>query len=149
MVDQSQFDPSEYAALQMRCSQLGYAGACPPPREIAAYLAAGRQAGSLPHISVNDSDLAALAPVPPGVQTLGTCAESAAMGGVGLGRLRAGLGDFRCAAPVAVAAPVVALGSAAPGDVLTWAKTNPGTAGGIVAALVAIAVSGLRVRGGL
>ena len=140
MVDESQFDPAEYAALQLRCSQLGYAGACPPPAQIALYLVRGRAAGTLPHIAVSDAVLAALPAVPADLQTLGTCAESAARGGVGLG-------DYRCAAPGPAAAPANL--ASVPDGVLMWARRNPGTAGGLAAVLAAMAVSGLRLRGGV
>lgn len=146
MVDESQFEPGVYAALQLRCSQLGYAGACPPPREVALYLAHGRAAGTLPYIAVSDADLAALPPV---LSELGTCPESAAMGGVGLGSCgavgrRRGLGDFRCA-PALAGSGAIAPG--VPAAALQWAKENPATAGGLVAGLVGLVLSGLRVRG--
>jgi hypothetical protein len=75
-VDASQFDPADLAKLQLRCAQLGYTGACPPPPAVAAYLAAGK----LPKIPVSDSDIALL-PRAPNVTGI-TCDASWKLGGL-------------------------------------------------------------------
>lgn len=78
-VDVSQFDPAEFSALQYRCMQLGYTGACAPPPNTQAYLAAGRRAGTLPHIQVSEDLLNAMPPAPP-LGGVG-CPESYRLGG--------------------------------------------------------------------
>lgn len=79
-VNPSQFDPAEFSALQYRCMQLGYTGACAPPPNTQAYLAAGRRAGTLPHIQVSEDLLNAMPPAPP----LGgmSCPDSYRMAGL-------------------------------------------------------------------
>jgi hypothetical protein len=79
-VDASQFDPAEFQALQYRCMQLGYTGACAPPPNTLAYLSAGRRAGSLPHIHVTEDVLNAL-PSAPDMTGIG-CPESYRMAGL-------------------------------------------------------------------
>lgn len=78
-VDQSQFTPSEFAALQYRCTQQGYHGACVPPPNTQAYLTAGRAAGNLPHIPVGPEVLAAI-PQAPDQQM--DCGQSYVMAGL-------------------------------------------------------------------
>lgn len=63
--DASQFDPAEFQALQYRCTQLGYAGACVAPPLAALYLDKARRAGTLPHITVRASDLDSIPQAPP------------------------------------------------------------------------------------
>ena len=89
-VDQSQFDPAEFQALQYRCSQLGYAGACIPPANIALWLDQQRRAGTLPHISVPQSVLDSIEPAP--VLTAVNCPTSYQMGGMAAYRRRKGMG---------------------------------------------------------
>jgi len=79
-VDQSQFDPSQFQALQYRCTQLGYAGACIPPPNVALWLDQQRRAGTLPHISVSDTDLDGIPQAPD--LTAVTCPQSWSMGGM-------------------------------------------------------------------
>lgn len=79
-VDQSQFDPAEFQALQYRCTQLGYAGACIPPPNVALWLDQQRRAGTLPHISVRQSDLDGI-PQAPDLNAV-TCPQSWSMGGM-------------------------------------------------------------------
>ena len=64
MVSQDQFDPSEYLALYVACSQKGYAGGCPPPPLTALWLDQQRRADTLPHITVRSSDLDAIPQAP-------------------------------------------------------------------------------------
>ncbi len=89
-VDQSQFDPSEFAALQLKCSQLGYAGACIPPPLVALYLDQQRRAGTLPHISVPLGVLDSIEQAP----DLGgvPCPQSWQMGGLSGYKGRRGMG---------------------------------------------------------
>lgn len=87
-VDASQFDPLELQALQYRCSQLGYTGACVPPPLIALWLDQQRRAGTLPHISVRQSDLDMIPQAPD--LTGVNCPTSWAMGG--MAGYRRGLG---------------------------------------------------------
>jgi hypothetical protein len=88
MVTQDQFDPSEYMALYVACSQKGYAGGCPPPPLVALWLDQQRRAGTLPHITVRPSDLDAI-PQAPNLQAK-SCAEAKAL--EGLSGYRKGLG---------------------------------------------------------
>lgn len=88
-VDQSQFDPAEFAALQYRCSQLGYAGACVPPPLTALWLDQQRRAGTLPHISVPATLLDGIPQAPD--LTGVNCPQSWTMGGMA-GRRRRGMG---------------------------------------------------------
>jgi hypothetical protein len=88
MVTQDQFDPSEYMALYVACSQKGYAGGCPPPPLVALWLDQQRRAGTLPHITVRPSDLDAI-PQAPNLQAK-SCAEAKAL--EGLSGYRRGLG---------------------------------------------------------
>lgn len=80
-VDQSQFDPDAFLKLQYRCNQLGYTGACIPPPNVALYLDQNRRAGTLPHITVNQSDLDAIPRAPE--LTGRNCAESYRLAGMG------------------------------------------------------------------
>jgi len=89
-VDQSQFDPAEFQALQYRCSQLGYAGACIPPANTALWLDQQRRAGTLPHISVPQSVLDSIEPAPN--LTGASCPTSYQMGGMAAYRKRRGMG---------------------------------------------------------
>lgn len=79
-VDPSQFDPTEFQALQYRCSQQGYAGACVPPPLVALWLDQQRRAGTLPHISVPQTTLDAIPQAPD--LTAVTCPQSWTMGGL-------------------------------------------------------------------
>jgi hypothetical protein len=79
MVTQEQFDLTEYIALYRRCSEQGYAGGCAPPSDVATWQARQRAAGTLPHISVGPSELAAIPHVDLGGKT---CADSFLMGGM-------------------------------------------------------------------
>jgi hypothetical protein len=88
MVTQDQFDPSEYMALYVACSQKGYAGGCPPPPLVALWLDQQRRAGTLPHITVRPSDLDAI-PQAPNLQAK-SCAEAKVL--EGLSGYRRGLG---------------------------------------------------------
>jgi len=88
MVTQDQFDPSEYMALYVACSQKGYAGGCPPPPLVALWLDQQRRAGTLPHITVRPSDLDAI-PQAPNLQAK-SCAEAKVL--EGLTGYRRGLG---------------------------------------------------------
>jgi hypothetical protein len=81
-IDPSQFDPTEYAALQYRCMQLGYVGGFPPPPNTQAYLTAGRRDGTLPHIQVTPELLDAIQPAPPFGATPMTAAQSYAAAGL-------------------------------------------------------------------
>lgn len=63
-VDASQFDPAELMKLQWACTQLGYAGSCFPPQDVMAWLDYHRRNKSLPHITVTDAEIAALAHAP-------------------------------------------------------------------------------------
>jgi hypothetical protein len=88
MVTQDQFDPSEYMALYVACSQKGYAGGCPAPPLVALWQDQQRRAGTLPHITVRTSDLDAI-PQAPNLQAK-SCAEAKAL--EGLSGYRRGLG---------------------------------------------------------
>lgn len=90
MVTQDQFDPSEYMALYVACSQKGYAGGCPAPPLVALWLDQQRRAGTLPHITVRTSDLDAI-PQAPNLQAK-SCAEAKAL--EGLSGYRRGLGTM-------------------------------------------------------
>lgn len=85
-VDPSQFDPAEYAALSYRCTQLGYAGACVAPPNVALWLDQQRRAGTLPHISVPAGMLEGIPQAPD--LTGKNCPESWAMAGMGAYRRR-------------------------------------------------------------
>jgi hypothetical protein len=80
LVAQDQFDPSEYGKLYRKCAELGYAGGCPSPRDVNVWFNAQRQAGTLPHISVSDADLASI-PHAPNLETL-SCAQAMIAGGL-------------------------------------------------------------------
>lgn len=86
-VDRSQFDYAELTALQQRCMQLGYTGACVPPPAVALWLAQQRVAGTLPHISVRPSDLDSIEKAPPleGVNCTGSWALAGMSGYRGMG----------------------------------------------------------------
>jgi hypothetical protein len=117
MVDADQFNPSELAALQLRCSQLGYAGSCPPPAAVSAWKTQQRAAGGLPHISVAQSDLDALPPAPP--LTGVNCVASWKLGGAPAGL--SGLvpwGDTPLVGPAVDA-------SAAASPLASWLQSNP------------------------
>ena len=90
MVQASQFDPQELEALQLRCSQLGYTGNCPPPPCIQQWIAAN--ISNLPHISVGAADLAGLPQAP----QIGNCPDSWAKGGVPANIVNiGGVGNYR------------------------------------------------------
>ena len=90
MVQASQFDPQELEALQLRCSQLGYTGNCPPPPCIQQWIAAN--ISNLPHISVGAADLAGLPQAP----QIGYCPDSWAKGGVPANIVNiGGVGNYR------------------------------------------------------
>ena len=89
MVQASQFDPQELQALQLRCSQLGYVGNCPPPSCIQQWIVAN--ISNLPHISVSQSDLAALPQAP----QIGNCMDSWVKGGVPQSIQIGGVGNYR------------------------------------------------------
>lgn len=90
-VDISQFDPKEFMALQYRCAQLGYAGACPPPPQTELYLDYHRRQGNtFPHIPVSQSYLDSL-PQAPNFNSV-PCADSYKMAGLSGYRKRRGLG---------------------------------------------------------
>ena len=80
LVTQDQFDPSEYGKLYRKCAELGYAGGCPPPPDVATWFIQQRNAGTLPHISVSDGDLAAI-PHAPDLSAL-SCAQAMIAGGL-------------------------------------------------------------------
>ena len=86
-VDYSQFDPAEYQALQIRCMELGYTGACVAPPLIALWLDQQRRAGTLPHISVGPGALASIPQAPPltGVSCPGSWKLAGMAGYRGLG----------------------------------------------------------------
>ena len=88
-VDPSQFDPSEFQALQYRCTQQGYAGACVPPPLTALWLDQQRRAGTLPHISVPQTALDAI-PIAPDLTGV-SCSDSWTLGGMA-GLRRRGMG---------------------------------------------------------
>jgi len=73
----SQFDPVELMNLQMKCSQLGYAGNCPAPPNTILWLA--QNVNRLPHIPVPDSLLAAIPQAP---MNIGACDSSYRLGGM-------------------------------------------------------------------
>jgi hypothetical protein len=79
-VDRSQFDPAEFQKLSYACTQKGYQGACVPPPMVALWLDQQRRAGTLPHISVSQSDIDAI----PAYEMTGvlTCPQSWAQGGL-------------------------------------------------------------------
>lgn len=79
-VDRSQFAPGVYEALQLRCSQLGYAGACVPPPDVQTWLDQNRRAGTLPAIYVTQADIDSLPQAP----DLGgvSCPQSWKLGGM-------------------------------------------------------------------
>lgn len=79
-VDMSQFDRSEFDALQYRCMQLGYTGACVPPPNTQAYLEQNRRAGTLPHIQVTPDLLNGIPQAPD--MTNVPCQESYRMAGL-------------------------------------------------------------------
>lgn len=79
-VDRSQFDPAEFERLSYTCTQRGYVGACIPPPNVALWLDQQRRAGTLPHISVSQSDLDAI-PVHE-MSGVMTCPQSWAAGGL-------------------------------------------------------------------
>lgn len=79
-VDVSQFDPAQLQALQWKCTQMGYAGACLPPPNIALWLDQQRRAGTLPRISVSQAELDVIPPAPD--LTNIPCAQSWTMGGM-------------------------------------------------------------------
>jgi hypothetical protein len=64
LVSQSQFSSDDLRKLSMRCGELGYAGTCPPPADVTAWIIQQTNAGTLPHISVSDADLAAIPHAP-------------------------------------------------------------------------------------
>jgi hypothetical protein len=72
-VDQSQFDPATYVQLQKTCGDRGYVGSCPPPAPVMNWLDQQRRAGTLPHISLSDSDIAAIPTID---RFTGDCAAS-------------------------------------------------------------------------
>lgn len=90
MVDASQFDPTELNALQWRCTQQGYAGACYSSPEVALYLDQGRRAGTLPHISVSQSEIDSIPPAPP--LTGVSCPDALKLAGMAGYRRRGGMG---------------------------------------------------------
>jgi hypothetical protein len=87
MVTQEQFDPAEYMAMYIACSQKGYTQGCSPPPLVALWQAQQRKAGTLPHITVRQSDLDAI-PHAPDMSQMG-CAQSLVQGMAGY---RRGLG---------------------------------------------------------
>ena len=87
-VDRSQFDPAEFEKLSYTCTTRGYQGACIPPPNVALWLDQQRRAGTLPHISVSQSDLDAIPPAD--IQGVMTCTQSWAAGG--LAGYRRGMG---------------------------------------------------------
>lgn len=88
MVTQDQFEPSEYMALYVACSQKGYTGGCPPDPLTALWQDQQRRAGTLPHITVRPSDLAAI-PQAPDLSFV-TCPQAKVL--EGLSGYRRGLG---------------------------------------------------------
>lgn len=87
MVTQDQFDPADYMALYVACSQKGYTQGCSPPPLVALWQAQQRKGAGLPHIAVRQSDLDAI-PHAPDMSNMG-CAESLVQG---MGRYRRGSG---------------------------------------------------------
>lgn len=81
-VDASQFDPPSLQALQYKCMQMGYTGACFPPANVALYLDQNRRAGTLPHITVNQADLDTIPQAPP--LTGQDCPTSWKLAGMGM-----------------------------------------------------------------
>jgi hypothetical protein len=91
-VDRSQFDPAEFEKLSYTCTQRGYVGACIPPPNVALWLDQQRRAGTLPHISVSQSDLDAIPPA--NIEGVMTCPQSWTAGGlVGYRGMGAAWGD--------------------------------------------------------
>lgn len=80
LVAQDQFDLTEYGQLYRKCAEIGYAGGCPPPPDVTTWFVEQRHAGTLPHISVSDADLA-LIPHAPDLQGL-SCAQAMIAGGL-------------------------------------------------------------------
>jgi hypothetical protein len=112
-VDPSQFEPSEYATLLLKCAQLGYTGACPPPPNTQAYLDdVRRHKAPFPHIQVT-SDL--LNSLPQAPTNIGACQDSYQRGG--LSGIEPSWGDA-----------MVSNGGATPGadgGVVGWFQSNP------------------------
>lgn len=80
LVTQDQFDLATFMKLSVKCYELGYQGTCPPPPDVTTWLIQQRNAGTLPHISVSDAELAAI-PHAPDLQTL-SCQEAMIAGGL-------------------------------------------------------------------
>jgi len=80
LVTQDQFDLADFMKVSVKCYELGYQGTCPPPADVTTWLIKQRQAGTLPHISVSDAELAAI-PHAPDLQGL-SCQQAMIAGGL-------------------------------------------------------------------
>jgi hypothetical protein len=120
LVDRSQFDPAQFQAANIRCSELGYTGGCAPPYAAQMYLQQGLAKGTLPHIDLSDDLIAALPPAPAVVGCDAASQKAAGLSGLGARtrRRRGGFGDYVCSA----SAPTV---PSAAGGALSWVAANP------------------------
>jgi len=80
-VDPSQFAAGDYQKLQLKCSQLGYAGTCTPPPNTADYLRIAKAAGTLPMIPITDAVLNSIPAVSSDLFPL-SCQESYTQAGL-------------------------------------------------------------------
>lgn len=114
--------PDELSALQYRCTQLGYVGACPPPPRTSAWLAQAKAKGMLPRISASPDVLDGI-PQAPDVGGM-PCSESYRI--AGMSGFSPPWGDA-----FAFAGSTPAVASPVSGGFLGWVRANPWLALGI------------------
>jgi len=64
LVRQDQFNLDEFGKLYRHCAELGYTGGCPAPADVVKWMVQQTEAGTLPHISVSDAELAGIPHAP-------------------------------------------------------------------------------------
>jgi hypothetical protein len=128
LVTASQFDPTELMNLQLKCSQMGYAGSCPPPADVALYLS--QNSGKLPHVSVSQSQIDAI--------------QRVDLSGVRCGQTPAGMGDL----PQWGDAWVPTAASSAVSGIVDLVKANPLIALGVAGGALLLLMGGKKGRRG-
>jgi hypothetical protein len=80
LITQDQFDLETYGKLYRRCVELRYTQGCSPPTDVATWIMQHRAAGTLPHLSITDAELAAI-PHAPNMTNMG-CDQALIAGGL-------------------------------------------------------------------
>jgi hypothetical protein len=80
LITQDQFDLTTYGKLYRTCADKGYTQGCAPPTDVATWIMQQRAAGTLPHLTISDAELAAI-PHAPDMTNMG-CAQAAIAGGL-------------------------------------------------------------------